>query len=379
MRDKKKETDMASLLHPLRNLLILCVFLLAGTLVCPDHARAESPQKVSEIPAQVPGIGIAAHKPVFGGACKSCPWGVVADVVKSALKPYGYDVQVCYFCAQSDAPRIVGDARLPPPLPDPLPTEIFPASFMPPSPNGRVEFGATAARNLIAAYHGAGAYAKDGPRPRLRLLANISSPLYLIVAVKRSTGITDLAQLKTHKGTLKIVVGNDFADVIFPYYGVSTESLKAAGDSFPMGVMPKARDGADVIIYHGNLANTPEFNIWYEQSQRQELVYLQLPDDLLEKLATALDLERRDIPVGLLRGLDAPIHTVTRTGTVVYGRADMPDSFAYLVAKALDEQQDLFEWTTGNYSYNRYRVAKAGDVPLHPGAARYYRQRGYLP
>ena len=42
------------------------------------------------------------------------------------------------------------------------------------------------------------------------------------------------------------------------------------------------------------------------------------------------------------------------------------------------EQQDLFEWTVGNYSYNRFRVAHAGDVPLHPGAARYYRQRGYL-
>jgi uncharacterized protein len=57
----------------------------------------------------------------------------------------------------------------------------------------------------------------------------------------------------------------------------------------------------------------------------------------------------------------------------------MPASFAYLVAKALDEQQDLFEWTVGNYSYNRTRVAKAGDVPLHPGAAKYYRERGYLP
>ena len=50
----------------------------------------------------------------------------------------------------------------------------------------------------------------------------------------------------------------------------------------------------------------------------------------------------------------------------------------YLVAKALDEQQDLFEWSMGNFSYNRYRVAKVGDVPLHPGAARYYRERGYL-
>jgi len=74
-----------------------------------------------------------------------------------------------------------------------------------------------------------------------------------------------------------------------------------------------------------------------------------------------------------------PIRTVVRTGTVVYGRADMPDGFAYLVAKALDEQQDLFQWTMGHYHYVRQRVAKAADVPLHPGAARYYREWKYLP
>jgi TRAP-type uncharacterized transport system substrate-binding protein len=365
-----------------RHLLFVCG-LLASTLLGPTQASAENVQKSTstEIPAQLPGIGIAAHKPVFGGACKSCPWGVVAEVVKSALAPYGYEVQVCYNCSLADSPRIVGDARMPPPMSNVMPgaaAGVFPPSYVPPPPNGRVEFGATSDRNLLAAYHGTGTYAQDGPRPQLRLLANIASPLYIIVAVSRGLAVSDLGQLKDHKGPLKIVVSNDLADLIFPYFGLSMDSLKAAGASFPNGNLPRDRSGAQVIIWQGNLANSPEFNIWYEESQRQDLVYLQLPEDLLTKLALALDLERHDIPVGLLRGLETPIHTVARTGTAVYGRADMPDKFAYLVAKALDEQQDLFEWALGEYSYNRYRVAKVDDVPLHPGAARYYRERGYL-
>jgi hypothetical protein len=40
--------------------------------------------------------GIAAKRPVFGGACQACPWGAMAEVVKEAMKPYGYDVQICY-------------------------------------------------------------------------------------------------------------------------------------------------------------------------------------------------------------------------------------------------------------------------------------------
>jgi TRAP-type uncharacterized transport system substrate-binding protein len=279
----------------------------------------------------------------------------------------------------ADAPRIVGDARLPPPWNPHMGNGVIPDSFIPEPPKGRVEFGATADQFLIAAYDGTGPYARDGPRKQLRLLANIASPVYLIVAVKGSAGITDLAQLKDHKGPLKIVADADMAGVIFPYYGVSMDGLKAAGDTFAPSLAPVQRADADVIIHYGNLANSPEFNIWYEASQRDELVYLQLPDELLAKLAHDLGLERRDIPTGLLRGQDQPIHTVARTGTAIYGRADMPARFAYVVAKALDQQQDLFEWTVGNYSYNRYRVAKVGDVPLHPGAARYYRERGYLP
>jgi len=73
-----------------------------------------------------------------------------------------------------------------------------------------------------------------------------------------------------------------------------------------------------------------------------------------------------------------PIPTVVRTGTVVYGRADMPDDFAYVVAKAMDEQQHLLQWKRLNFSYNVHNVWKAYEVPLHTGAAQYYRERGYM-
>jgi len=362
----------------LRDLIVAFALTLASASSIPIHG-APAPEPSATVPAQLPGIGIAVHRPVFGGACKTCPWGVVADVVKAALAPYGYDVQICYHCFMADAPRIVGDARLPPPWNPHMGNDVIPDSYIPEPPNGRVEFGATSDQILIAAYNGSGAYAQEGPRRQLRLIANIASPVYIIVAVKRGAGIDTLAQLKDHTGPLKIVADADVSGVIFPYYGISMDRLKSSGATFAPALIPAQRAEADVIIHYGNLANAPEFNIWYDASQREDLDYLGLPDDLLGQLARDLNLERRDIPVGLLRGQERPIHTVARTGTAIYGRADMPENFAYLVAKALDEQQDLFEWSAGNYSYNRYRVTKVGNIPLHPGAARYYRARGYLP
>ena len=53
-------------------------------------------------------------------------------------------------------------------------------------------------------------------------------------------------------------------------------------------------------------------------------------------------------------------------------------SSSRLGAKALDEQQHLLQWRHLDLSYNVHTVWSAHEVPLHPGAARYYRERGYM-
>ena len=135
---------------------------------------------------------------------------------------------------------------------------------------------------------------------------------------------------------------------------------------------------ADVVIGFGTLSNAPEYSLWTEVSQQYDLTFLELPADLRAKLVKDFDLEERNIPVGLLRGVDRAIPTAVRTGTVIYCRTDMPDDFAYTLAKAIDEHQDLLQWSNMNFSYNSRSVWKAMGIPLHPGAARYYRERGYL-
>ena len=52
--------------------------------------------------------------------------------------------------------------------------------------------------------------------------------------------------------------------------------------------------------------------------------------------------------------------TVVRTGTVIYGRDDMPGDFAYMVAKAMDEQEELLQWKHLNFSYHRQFRRRSG-------------------
>lgn len=201
----------------------------------------------------------------------------------------------------------------------------------------------------------------------------------MLVAAKVATGITDLAQIRQKRWPVHILtagIGGD-ATSILAYFGLSRESIGAAGGR--VGNTAEDREQFDLAIgAGGGMTTAPEWRIWTEITQKFDLRFIQLPDDLLAKLAKEGEQERGIIPAGLYRGIDRPIPTVVRTGTAVYGRADMPDDFAYLVAKAMDEHQDLLQWRHLNFSYNVHTVWKGYEVPLHPGAARYYKEKGYL-
>jgi len=328
--------------------------------------------------ASVAQTGIKEKKPVFGGACRLCPWGAMAEVVQAAMKPYGYDVQICYNCNAIDAPRIVGEARTPPPYrPDPAVPELLAPRNAPGL--GPVDFGAVAIQFLRDAYRGVGMYSKDKPRKNLRLIANIQDPSYVLVAAKAETGITDLAQVRQKHWPVRVLLAGIGADSssILAYYRLSKADIEAAGGR--VGRTPDLEANFDVAIGAGGpMTTAPEWRIWTEISQKFDLVFLQLPDELLDKLAGEGEQERGAVPAGLYRGIDRSIPTVVRTGTAIYGRADMPDDFAFVVAKAMDEQQQLLQWRHLNFSYNVHTVWKAYEVPLHPGAARYYKEAGYM-
>lgn len=321
---------------------------------------------------------VKQKRPVFGGACRLCPWGAMAEVVQAAMKPYGYEVRICYNCNAADAPRIVSEARTPPPYkPDPAVPEILAPRNEPGL--GKIDFGATAIQFLRNAYKGSGPYAREAPRANLRLIANIQDPSYVMVAAKKSTGIKDLSEVKQKRWPVRIFtagIGGDSTRILAAY-GLSRQEVEAAGGR--IGNTPEDRENFDVVIGAGGpMSSAPEWRVWNEISQKFELEFLDLKSDLLDQLAKEGEQERGVIPAGLYRGIERPIPTVVRTGTVIYGRDDLPDEFTYQVAKALDEQQQLFQWRHMPFSYNVHTVWSAGEVPLHPGAARYYREMGYM-
>jgi hypothetical protein len=257
------------------------------------------------------------------------------------------------------------------------------AEYIEPPPDAVPDISATSESNLIDAWNGTGAYAQDKRQRRnYRVVAVVRTSTYMIAAASRKSGITNLRQIKDRAEPTWIVGSND---IIFGYYGIKVDELKAKGGGLmpaqgtgPGRVSREKRASGDVFIGTGLLANTPEQRSWYEASQLNDLVFLDMEEPLLVKLAQQPGYERATIPLALFRGVDRPIPTVMRPNHLIYVRDEAPDDFAYAVAKALDEHRQLFQVQLEPWYYDPQTVAVSKVIPMHPGAMKYYRERGYV-
>lgn len=330
-------------------------------------------------PSSVVGpTGIDVKRPLFGGACKACPWGVLASVTKEALEPAGYDVQICWVCWSSYGPREMADKTKPV---WPAEADNVPKAYLELPPDAIPDISATSELNLIAAWNGVGPYAKDNRQRRnYRVIAAVQQPNFLMIAANKSSGITDLSQVKNRtKPTWIEIVNRDAAiDKVLAYYGITEDALKANGGGFIHTSERRPRAAADLFVGGALLVNTPEQRVWYEASQLDDLIFFDMPAPLLAGLAQVPGYSRAIAPLALLRGVDRPIPTVMRSAHVIYVRDDAPDSFTYAVAKALDEHQELFRMYGDPFYYDARLVAHSPVVPVAPGALQYYRERGYV-
>jgi hypothetical protein len=308
-------------------------------------------------------MSFADKQLVFGGAPPGSPWGTLGDITAKALAPLGYQVRVE---PEASRGRCMGLVTA-----------------------GQLEFGATQSITVRWAHEGIHGYASVGPQPRLRALATIMHPAWLGVAVRWESGITDLGQICERQMPARVLGGaGEIFGAILKHYGLSRELIESWGGRFiptvyraidgPISTSPFVRSGDfDLIMDNLYAAYTIECASFQEAAVLHNLRFLPLPDDLIQHICTEFGGEPGYIPFRLLRGVHKPTASVSRPLQLIFGRDDMPDDFAYLLAKTLDENHNLFRETLLPYSYDPKTVGRE-DIPLHPGAARYYREVGYL-
>jgi TRAP-type uncharacterized transport system substrate-binding protein len=302
---------------------------------------------------------------VFAGAgapSRGTPWSTLGLVTRRALAPLGYEVEIEEASAQERNTRYVGD--------------------------GRCDIGATLFRLVRDSYDGTYSYAGEAPNRHLRLIATIQQANWIGVAVPAESDITDLRQIAERKLPIRIKMSPDRSvAILMDYYGLSRELIESWGGRFLHSLDRTDHtltqwvvDGDfDLIIDPIYAAYTPEHGHWWEATCRYDLRFLPLPADLVQRIIAEGEGEcASNIPNHLMRGITSDIPSLQRLPQVIYTRDDADAAFVYEVAKALDDGRELFRETHMPYSYNPRLVAQPRNVPLHDGAATYYREMGYL-
>ena len=363
---------------------LLVFFCFAGILtfeLIPNKGYTQDAQAAphSLKPVNIGPTGIDLKRPVFAGACKACPWGILAAITQAAMKPYGYDVKICWVCWSNYGPREMADKTKPivPPGAGDYPSNLYVEA----PPDAVPDISATSEMNLVDAWNGEGAYAKDHKQRRnYRVVAVVQQPNFLLLAANKKSGITDLAQVKDRSEPTWIAFTSHdgIIDQVLSYYGITEAGLKAKGGGFITSPDRQKRAAADLFIGGGLLVYTPEQRMWYEVSQLDDLIFFDIPAPLLKKLEGQRGYSAATAPIALLRGLERPIPTVMRSAHVIYVRDDAPESFSYAVAKALDTHQELFRMYGDPWYYDTRLVADSKTIPMAAGAMRYYRERGYV-
>jgi TRAP-type uncharacterized transport system substrate-binding protein len=241
------------------------------------------------------------------------------------------------------------------------------------------------------------AYRGTGPlrgRVPLRVIATFPSWDVMGFAVHESTGIASLEQIQRERFPLRLSTGPigkpDLIEspVTFMVHaalqaaGFSVADLRRWGGTVQAVSRPSHPDRrAGIESGKINAVFDEGIKSWGQSALDHGFRYLPIDGPVLKRLK-ALGYRPGVVPKSQFKGLAADVPTIDFSGWPMVARADMPNDVAYALCEALEARRKTIP--TDNFRPLRIADLCANgdeapfDVPLHPGAKRFYRDRGYL-
>ena len=238
------------------------------------------------------------------------------------------------------------------------------------------------------AYSGNG-LAYDRQHRNLRALAGGLNRVWMAALVPeeyiRRTGHQTLAEVLEADQPLRVVmkprgsVVPVVADILFESFGTSRQRILDQGGQIIQVAASQVgsilRNGRADLYLETVIRGHPTVT---EVSTTTPVRFLDLPEETITRMVGP-GVERTPMP-DWFKGQRGPLDSVNM-GTVLITHRDTPDELAYLVAKTVCEGRD--KMARAHRAWDDFdpeaaaRPEKTG-IPLHSGAARYYRERGWL-
>jgi len=228
------------------------------------------------------------------------------------------------------------------------------------------------------AFNGTSQFKDDGPNKKLRAVFSLHPEPFTVVASKGS-GIKNFEDLAGKR----VSVGNPgsgqraTAEVLMNEMGWTMDKFSLAAELKAAEQSQALCDGnIDAFFY---TVGHPSGAI-KEATTSCDSVLVNVYNDSAKKLIDDNPYYRKAvIPGGMYRGSDNDVTTFGVAATFV-SSTDVPDDVVYEVVKAVFENFDSFKRLHPAFAnLNKSEmVADALSAPLHPGAAKYYKEAGLI-
>ena len=103
-----------------------------------------------------------------------------------------------------------------------------------------------------------------------------------------------------------------------------------------------------------------------------------IPDPIRNKMVSKWGYVPFSIPAGTYDGQDKPVNSLN-LATMIFTTADMDDEIVYHMVKEMAENHDrLIAAYAGFKKWKPTDMPKGHPAPTHPGAIKYYKERGWM-
>jgi len=228
------------------------------------------------------------------------------------------------------------------------------------------------------AYNGTSQFKDDGPNEKLRAVFSLHPEPFTVVASKGS-GIKNFEDLAGKR----VSVGNPgsgqraTAEVLMNEMGWTMDKFSLAAELKAAEQSQALCDGnIDAFFY---TVGHPSGAI-KEATTSCDSVLVNVNNKSAKKLIDDNPYYRKAIiPGGMYRGSDNDVTTFGVAATFV-SSTDVPDEVVYQVVKAVFENFDSFKRLHPAFANLKKEemVSDALSAPLHPGAAKYYKEAGLI-
>ena len=237
---------------------------------------------------------------------------------------------------------------------------------------------------LTQAYRGTGLFREPLP---VRVIANYPSWDRFVYMMHPRAGLRSLAQVKERRYPLRLSIREDpthstrvLVEQTLSAYGFSLADIESWGGSFQLNGPPGDRRRLDALqagtidaIFDEGIAH------WLDEALAAGMEPVSLEEPARKELE-AIGWRPALIPARRFPRLKADYTCLDYSGWPLYTRASLPDEDAYKACAALQARKDEIYWEssyTGIGQLGQDTEATPRDVPLHPGAARWYREHGF--